>query len=165
MKKNEKWTIVTVVKLALVAALYVVLTYALSFIAYGDIQFRIAEILMLLCFINKRYALSLIVGCAIANIGSPYGIYDIVFGTLATAIACLGLIKIKNIWLASLAVPIANIITGIEIGLMNGLPFIGTILTVLSIIVSELIVVTIIGVPIIKLIMRNKQLKELIENV
>ena len=42
-------------KLSIVAALYVALTYILGFISFGEIQFRIAEILMLLCFLNILY--------------------------------------------------------------------------------------------------------------
>lgn len=42
-----------VIRISLVAALYVALTLALSWISYGEIQFRIAEILVLLCFFSK----------------------------------------------------------------------------------------------------------------
>lgn len=52
-----------VIRISLVAALYVALTLALSWISYGEIQFRIAEILVLLCFFRKDYAISMIIGC------------------------------------------------------------------------------------------------------
>ena len=44
-----------IMRLSIIAGLYVVLTYALNFISFGEVQFRIAEILMLLCFFNKKY--------------------------------------------------------------------------------------------------------------
>ena len=43
------------VKAGIVAALYVILTYALPTLAYGPIQFRISEILTLLAYMDPFY--------------------------------------------------------------------------------------------------------------
>ena len=72
-----------------VAALYATLTMALSFIAYGPIQFRLAEALCVLPFFFPFTSVGLFIGCLIANILSPYGILDIVAGPVATLIAAL----------------------------------------------------------------------------
>ncbi len=48
--KNKKIAIV-----GLIAAIYAVVTLALGFISYGQIQFRISEILMFLPLFGKEY--------------------------------------------------------------------------------------------------------------
>ena len=69
---------------AIVAALYVALTWLLAPISYGSIQFRISEILILLVFFNPKYALPIVLGTFISNTTSSLGWYDMVFGTAAT---------------------------------------------------------------------------------
>ena len=93
---------------AIVAALYAVLTWILAPISYGPIQFRIAEILVLLVFFNPKYIYSIIIGCFIANTTSSLGWYDMVFGTLATTLAVLPMIKTKRISVAALYPVISN---------------------------------------------------------
>ena len=56
---------------AIVAALYAVLTYAFFFISYGNLQVRISEFMVLLCFFNPNYIYGLTLGCIVANIYSP----------------------------------------------------------------------------------------------
>ena len=157
----------SITKLSIVAALYVALTYAFSFISFGEIQFRIAEILMLLCFFNKKYTISLTVGCLIANLFSPYGIVDIVFGTLATFVACVGIMLFnkKHLFLASLMVPIGNIIVGIEIAIINSFTLVPALLTILWIFIGEFVVVSIVGVPLFKLLSKNEKFEELVLDV
>ena len=92
----------------IIAALYAVITFIGSPIAYGAIQFRIAEILVLLCFWNRKLAIGLVVGCLIANAISPLGLLDVFFGTLATLIACLGIIFCKHLIVAILFPVLAN---------------------------------------------------------
>ncbi|WP_330362491.1 QueT transporter family protein [[Clostridium] dakarense] len=83
MRQNTK----KLTTLGLVAALYAVTTLALSGISYGPIQFRIAEVMVLLPLLGKEYILALTVGCFLANVIGPYGVPDIIFGTLATFIS------------------------------------------------------------------------------
>lgn len=166
MQERKKY-IYSIMKLSIISGLYVTLTYALNFISFGEIQFRVAEVLMLLCFFNKKYSIALILGCFIANIFSPYGLPDIIFGTLATAVACFGLILFrgKHLFLASLSVPLGNIIVGIEIALINSLPLEAAILSTLSILFSEFVVVCLIGVPLFKWLMKNDTFKSLILDI
>ncbi len=74
---------------ALVAAVYAALTMALGFMSYNGIQFRVAEALCVLPFFFPFTTWGLFVGCVIANLLSPAGIPDIVFGSLATLLCCL----------------------------------------------------------------------------
>ena len=72
-----------------VAALYASMTLVIAPIAYGPIQFRLTEALCILPFFYPITALGLFVGCLIANLFSPYGILDIVAGSMASLIAAL----------------------------------------------------------------------------
>lgn len=74
---------------ALTAAVYAVLTIVLAPISYGPIQCRISEVLCILPFFLPYTAWGLFVGCIIANIMSPVGVFDVIFGSLATLGCCL----------------------------------------------------------------------------
>lgn len=49
---NTKFLVST----ALIAAIYVVMTLAIAPLSFGMIQIRISEVLMLMAFIDKKYA-------------------------------------------------------------------------------------------------------------
>lgn len=72
----------------LIAALYAVLTLVLYPISYGPVQCRISEIMTLLPLFFAEAIPGLIIGCLVANIFSGV-IMDMVFGTLATALAAV----------------------------------------------------------------------------
>lgn len=77
---------------ALVAALYVVLTYvsALFGLASGAIQLRISEALCVLPLFMPEAVLGLFVGCLISNLLTTAVIWDVIFGSLATLIGAVG---------------------------------------------------------------------------
>ena len=77
---------------AVIAALYAVLTYvaAAMNLAYGAVQFRFSEALTVLPVFTPAAIPGLALGCLIANLGSPLGVVDWVFGTGATLIAAVG---------------------------------------------------------------------------
>ena len=100
MEKSRKDIIHEISFNALIAAAYVVLTVLVSPLSYGAIQFRFSEILVLFCFFNKRYGIGLTLGCLIANIFSPTASLDVIFGTIATALACLCIMFSKHLILA-----------------------------------------------------------------
>ena len=104
-------------KMAVTAAVYVVLCYAFAFMSYGLIQFRIAEILLILTIYNKKYCIPVILGTFIANMLN--GAYDMIFGTLATVLVLLIIILVNNKPVNKIIIaPIAAIINGVIIGLM-----------------------------------------------
>lgn len=123
MQKNEFFNVKNMTRLALVAAMYVAVTLAVPALMYGAIQFRFSEILVLLCFYRKDYAPAMILACLIANLPSPLGWFDWVFGPIATALAVLPMYHVKNIFLAALLPVISNgVIVGIELTLAFGDP-------------------------------------------
>lgn len=148
MSKNEIFSTKNLVRLALVAGLYVAMTLAIPGLSYGPIQFRFSELLVLLCFYRKDYCVSLTLGCLIANLFSPFGLYDIIFGTLATAVAVFPMYHVKNIWVASLLPVVSNgLIVGLELYLC-GEPFWFSAATVA---LGELVVITVLGCLLFKL--------------
>ena len=75
---------------AVTGAAYAALTMLLAPISYGAIQCRVSEVLCILPFFIPCTAWGLFAGCAIANLLSAAGIFDVVFGSLATLLAALG---------------------------------------------------------------------------
>jgi len=71
------------------AAVYTALTMVISPWGYGPVQFRISEVLCILPFFFPASVWGLFIGCVLSNLLSSYGIYDIVFGSLATLLAGL----------------------------------------------------------------------------
>ena len=74
---------------AVTGAAYAALTMLLAPISYGAIQCRVSEVLCILPFFIPCTAWGLFAGCAIANLLSAAGIFDVVFGSLATLAAAL----------------------------------------------------------------------------
>ncbi len=110
---------------AMIACVYAALTIFLAPISYGAIQMRISEILVLLTFYNKKYIPGLVTGCFIANIASPMGLWDMLFGTLATLLACIGIYKSNHLFLSALIGAVINgLIIGGELYLILQLPFV-----------------------------------------
>ncbi|MCD7771137.1 MAG: QueT transporter family protein [Oscillospiraceae bacterium] len=148
------------VKLAVVTAIYVALTLALSSLSYGNIQFRIAEALMLLCFYRKDYSISLILGCLLANIFSTIGIVDMVFGTAATVLAVICMMYSPNIYVASIFPVIFNgLIVGAELYWFVGLPF---WISALEVAFGEFVCVCVLGIIIFKLLEKNQKFMKLL---
>ena len=87
---------------AVVGALYAILTMVLAPISYGPLQFRISEALCVLSYFTPAAAWGLFIGCAIANTLSAAGLPDVIFGSLATLIACLGMSAVGKHMKASL---------------------------------------------------------------
>ena len=77
---------------ALIAALYVALTYASALfgLASGTIQFRLSEMLCILPIFLPEAVVGLTVGCLLANILTGAVLWDVIFGTLATLIGAVG---------------------------------------------------------------------------
>ena len=151
MQKNvitTKFLILT----AMIAAIYCVMTTAIAPLAFGPVQMRISEVLVLLVFIDKRYAPGLILGCAIANFFSPFGIIDVFFGTACTTLALWGISRSKTLFGASLWPVFANSFIGIELYLLGECPLIFGMFTVA---LGEFLAVSCIGYVLFKQLMKN----------
>ena len=147
-----------------VAAIYIVLTIMLGSFSFGPVQFRIAEALVLLCFFNKKFFLPLTLGCLISNLMSPFGLYDVIFGTTATILSLVCIMKSKNLLIASLYPVIFNgIIISFEISLMIGVfDWKVLLFDCATIALGEFVCVTIIGTILFKVLSENKAFMKLI---
>ncbi|MCK1192303.1 QueT transporter family protein [Streptococcus uberis] len=94
----KNYTVRDYVHIALVAALYVVLTITppLNAISYGMYQFRVAEMMNFLAFFNKKYIIAVTLGCMIANFYS-FGLIDVIVGGGSTLLfVTLGVLLFKK---------------------------------------------------------------------
>ena len=92
----------------IVAGLYAAITILTASFAYGNMQFRISEALMMLLLFEPSLTIGLTIGCLIANLFSTVSVLDIVIGTAATLLACLLTTRIKKPWLAPLPTILVN---------------------------------------------------------
>lgn len=117
---------------AIVAALYVVLTVVVYPLSFGAIQFRFAEMLVLLCFFKPDTVFGLVIGCLLANAFSPdLFLWDMLFGTMATLIACIGIVFSPRLLIASIwPVLINGFVVAAELYFVLQLPFWFSVLTV-----------------------------------
>lgn len=153
---NKKlWSVNNMARIAMVATLYVVLTLVFAPISYAGFQFRISEILVLLCFYDPKYCVSLILGCFISNFFSPgMVIFDLIFGTLHTVVSVICVSKCKkNLAFASLFPTIFGFIAGIGISLAYSLPF---FLSTAQVMLGEIVVILGLGYPLFKTLEKNK---------
>ena len=79
----------TLARAGIIAALYAALTYVFAPVAYGPLQIRPAEALCILPIFFIEAIPGLFVGCALANLLSGYGLYDIGLGSLTTLVAAI----------------------------------------------------------------------------
>lgn len=114
---------------AVIAALYAALTYAAGALnlAYGNVQFRFSEALTVLAAYTPAAIPGLTIGCFLGNLGSPYGIVDILCGTFATLCAAVFSyvarnVRFKNLPLLSACFPVLfnGVIVGAEVAVFAG---------------------------------------------
>ena len=170
---NQNSSIRKLVRCGVVAAIYVVLCMALQPFSYGAVQVRVAEALCLLPVFGAEYIAGVVLGCFLSNLlGST--IVDVIFGTLATLLACLVTYKLRNVRINGLAIPASlppvlfnAVIIGIEIAVMFPDPsssapiWLACISNGVSVGIGELISCTIFGVLLVRVIESSKALQNI----
>lgn len=155
---------------AAVAALYVVLSLLSSALglAYGPMQLRLSEALCVLPFLIPGTVPGLVLGCVIVNLLSPYGIVDLICGSLATLLAALVTAKVKKTALAPLppvlfnAVVVGGMLTWYERGFSEGfLPLFGT--NALWVALGEAVSCYVLGMLLLKVIPKTPLLRGLMK--
>ena len=94
--RNKK--VLLIVQAALIAAIYVVLTYFISAfnLASGAIQVRISEALTILPVFTPAAIPGLFIGCLLSNLLTGCMPLDVVFGSLATLIGACGTYALRK---------------------------------------------------------------------
>ena len=176
---NQNSSVRKLVHCGVVAAIYVVLCLALQPLSYGAVQVRVAEALCLLPVFGAEYIVGVVLGCFLANLlGST--IVDVIFGTLATLLACVVTYKLRNVRFKGLAIvpslpPVLfnAVIIGIEIAVMFPDPSSSAPLWLacptlaavalafgISVGIGELISCTVLGVLLVKIVETNTSLRK-----
>ncbi len=92
--KNKN--ISTMTQAAMIAAIYVVLTYVFAPFSFGEVQVRIAESLTILPLFTPAAIPGLFIGCLIGNILGGAILPDIIFGSLATLLGAVFTYRLRN---------------------------------------------------------------------
>ena len=122
--RRKIFTVRFIAEAGIIAAVYFALTMAVAPLSFGQLQLRISEALCVLPFFTLAAVPGLFVGCLLSNIFSFLGIFDIVFGSLATLAAAIITYFIKNKWLLPLPTVIINAFAvGAMLYFIAGLPF------------------------------------------
>lgn len=152
------------VESAVIAALYTVLTFVAASmnLAYGPVQFRFSEAMTVLPAFTPAAIPGLTIGCFLSNLGSPLGIVDWFFGTLATLLAAIFTYLLRNVkwkgipFLSVVPPVICNaVVIGVEIAClsdngsfsMTGFSLIGFWSAAISVGLGELVVCAALGFP------------------
>ena len=155
--KNREST-VFIVKSAVIAALYAIMTVVISPLSYGMVQCRFSESLIMLCAFSPAAIPGLTVGCLVANIFS-FNPVDMICGTTATLLSAVVGYKLRKVkiggipWLTPLPAVIFNmIIIGLELSIYLPIEgrgfFIGFLIQALSVFIGQVIACYIFGVPV-----------------
>jgi uncharacterized membrane protein len=129
------------VQAALIAALYAALTLLamatpVGALFFGQIQVRIPEALTILPFFTPAAIPGLFIGCLVSNLvgataGLGCGVWDVIFGSLATLLAAWLSSKMPKRWLVPLPPVLVNaVVVGSMLHFVAGLPWAWTMLTV-----------------------------------
>jgi uncharacterized membrane protein len=154
-------------KNAMIASIYVVLLYVFQFLSFELVQFRIAELLLVLVLFNSKSFYGITIGTFVGNmLFSPYGFVDAVVGTIATMITLILMIILKRQLILSFLMP--GIVNGIIIGLM--LVYFSDITTITAFLITfgwiflgQTVVLFVFGYPFYKLLKEKPSFQELIQ--
>lgn len=93
-------------KQVLIATIYIVLSLVFYFLSFELIQFRIAEVLLILVYFNPYNAIGVLIGTMITNAFSPLGLIDVLVGSSATLISIGFMILTRRNKIISLLFPV-----------------------------------------------------------
>ncbi|WP_307998882.1 QueT transporter family protein [uncultured Gemmiger sp.] len=169
--KTNQLSVARLVRCAVIAAVYVVLCLALAPFSYGAVQVRIAEALCLLPVFGAEYIVGVTLGCFLANLLGSTAI-DVVFGTLATLLACLVTYKLRNVRVKGLAIPASLppvVFNMLIVGAFEITFFFSdtaptaalAAFNAVAVGIGEIISCTIVGVALVKLVESNEGLKRI----
>ncbi len=138
---------------ALIAALYVTITYLLHPLSYLQFQVRVSEALTILPIITPIAIPALFIGAFIANIPSPLGPIDMILGSTLTLIAAAGTYFLRRRTFLALLSPVVVNAFGVSLYLapIVRIPY---LVSVASVGVGEATAVFVFGYPLLLVLRR-----------
>jgi uncharacterized membrane protein len=150
---NTRFKTRYLVEAAVIAAVYAVLTIINPW-SSGEFQVRISEALTVLAFFTPAAIPGLFVGCLVANLYVGAGIYDIIFGSLATLLAAFITSKMPSKYLAPLPPVIVNaVVVAFILNISINTPL---LITGVLVALGELIACYGLGYPLMLIFERNR---------
>ncbi|KPK99273.1 MAG: hypothetical protein AMJ90_09585 [candidate division Zixibacteria bacterium SM23_73_2] len=152
-------------RIGIIASFYTVITIIFAPLSYGPVQIRISEALTVLPFVAPSAILGLFFGCVVANVYGGLGLADVIGGSVCTILAAIFtylLSRTKKPILAPLPPVIINALgVSLYLHLLFNLPY---LLTVIYIAVGEFLACYVLGYPLLKLILTNDKLLNLMRS-
>jgi len=137
-----------------IAALYIIVTFLLQAISFGPIQLRVAEVLTVLPILYLEAVPGVFVGVLIANIFGGLGMVDIVLGSGISLLAAYITFRFRHSFVAYLSPVLLNsFLVSAYLHLLFEWPY---WLNVISISVSQAIVILGLGYPLIQYLKKLK---------
>ena len=149
---------------AMIAGIYAAITFATFYMSFGQIQYRVSEVLTVLPIFTVVAIPGLALGCAVANlvgffIGvNPLGLMDAFFGTTASLLAAIATYyigKIDKKWVKYLLCPLPPVvlnalIVGFELTwIFNDMQMQFFWVNAISVLVGQAVVCYGLGIPLI----------------
>ncbi len=128
----------------MIAAIYALLVFALAPVSFSVLQFRVAGLLQGLALCNPMMALGLAVGNFLANLVSPFGVWDwgvMPFVTWAAAYTAWRLRGVPPLALVTQSVMIGAGVATFPLGLGVRLPWLPSFLAV----TASMLIITSLG--------------------
>lgn len=142
------------IRIALIAALYITINILFAPISYGLVQVRIAEALSILPFIDHAAIGGLFLGCILSNLWGGLGIIDVLGGALCTLLAAILTSKIqKPFWAPIPPVLINSLGVSLYIRILFKMPY---WLTVSYIFTGQFIACYLLGYPLLLVLIKRR---------
>lgn len=148
-------------RVGIVAASYTAVTVLFLPISYGPIQVRVSEALTVLPYVSPSSIWGLGLGCMLANVFGGYGVYDIVFGSMATLGAGLLTRMMPSPYLAPVPPVFVNaLVVGAYLSVLTGFPL---PMAVLYVGLGEAVACFALGLPLLLFILRRGKILEFLQ--
>lgn len=152
-----------IARVAILAAVYALLTVLPPFnaIGYGPVQVRVSEALTVLPFVLPWAPAGLYLGCIVANLGSPFLVWDLTLGALGTLAAALLSRRMPKPYLAPLPPVIINaLVVSAYVAPLSGMPYWPVVLYIGA---GEAVACYALGYPLLLYLLRNQKAKDILK--
>lgn len=152
----KHWSIYDLARQTMIAAIYATLVYVFSFASFGLVQFRVAEVLMIFVFFDRKSIIGLTLGCFVSSLIYGADIMDIIFGSFATFLAGTSMWIFRKKPIPAMLFP--AIFNGIIIGLiLTYVYLLGPLsITMPSVFLGEFVILYGLGLPLFLMLRKNK---------